>query len=98
MGQPRFVAGDFSTDFIAEEWDGRSKQDLAWSSTETSNVDEQRHQPSSLLSDEQVVAIVGSLLMQEHLEKQGQRLTVTDEAMESGSRWRDASRREILRR
>ncbi len=80
MEQQRFVAGDLSTDFIAEEWDLR---DLS------------KRSPSSL-SNEQVAAIVGGLLLHEQIEQQ--RLTVTDDIMESSSRWRDATRREILRR
>jgi acetyl-CoA carboxylase biotin carboxylase subunit len=80
MEQQRFVAGDLSTDFIAEEWDLRdlSKRSL------------------SSLDSEQVAAIVGSLLWHEQIEQQG--LTVTDDITESGSRWRDATRSEILRR
>ena len=80
MEQQRFVAGDLSTDFIAEEWDRR---DLS------------KRSPSSL-SNEQAAAIVGSLLLHEQVEQQ--RLTVTDDIVENSSRWRDATRSEILRR
>jgi acetyl-CoA carboxylase biotin carboxylase subunit len=85
--QQRFSAGDLSTDFIAEEWDLRQKSD----------THEHEGQPA-LLSDEQVAAIVGSLLLHEQMERERQHLTVTNDITEGSSRWRDASRREILRR
>jgi acetyl/propionyl-CoA carboxylase alpha subunit len=87
LEQQRFIAGDLSTDFIAEEWDSRQNRD----------THEHENQPSTL-SDEQVAAIVGSLLLHEQIEHKRQRLTATDETTEGHSRWRDASRREILRR
>ncbi len=113
MEQQRFVAGDLSTDFIAEEWDRRSKESPAWSVgvsspeqqhsapqptvVETGNADEHARQPS-LLADEQVAAIVGSLLLHEQIEQQRQRLSAADNITEGSSRWRDASRREALHR
>jgi acetyl-CoA carboxylase, biotin carboxylase subunit len=114
MEQQRFVAGDLSTDFIAEEWDRRSEKSPSWSVgvsspaqqhsvspkptvVEIGNVDEHQRQ-SALLADEQVAAIVGGLLLHEQIEQQRQRLSATDNITESSSRWRDASRKEILRR
>jgi acetyl-CoA carboxylase biotin carboxylase subunit len=87
LEQQRFIAGDLSTDFIAEEWDSRH------------NSDEYEHedQPSTL-SEEQVAAIVGSLLLHEQTEQKRQCLTATDATSEDHSRWRDAGRGEILRR
>jgi acetyl-CoA carboxylase biotin carboxylase subunit len=112
MEQQRFVAGDLSTDFIAEEWDHRDEKGPSWSmgvsspeqqhsapkltTAETGNADE-HEDPSSLLTNEQVAAIVGSLLLHEQTEQQRQSLAVADDTTEGSSRWRDASRREILR-
>jgi acetyl-CoA carboxylase biotin carboxylase subunit len=87
LEQQRFIAGDLSTDFIAEEWDSRQDCD----------AHKHKDQPS-ILSDEQVAAIVGSLLLHEQIEQQRQRLAATDATTEDHSRWRDASRGEILRR
>jgi acetyl-CoA carboxylase biotin carboxylase subunit len=113
MEQPRFSAGDLSTDFIAEEWDLRQKS-LTDSSgvlsseqqtgTDETTVDEivqndngDKHE-SPNVSDEEVAAIVAGLLLYEQTEQKRQRLTITDDTRENSSRWRDASRKEILRR
>jgi len=98
MEQQRFIAGDFSTDFIAEEWDLRNKNP-SWHESvivETDNEDEHKPQAAHL-SDEQIAAIVGSLLLHEQSEQQRQRIPVMDVKNDNSSRWRDASRREILR-
>jgi acetyl-CoA carboxylase biotin carboxylase subunit len=79
MQQPRFIAGDFSTDFIAEEWDRRKK---------TAITDE----PA------QVAAIVGTLLMQEQQETEKARRQPVADGVSGMNRWREAARREILRR
>lgn len=85
--QERFGAGDLSTDFIAEEWNARQKGAM-----------HEHEGDAPTLGDGQVAAIVGGLLLHEQMEQGRQRLAGTDETMEAGSRWRDASRREILRR
>jgi acetyl-CoA carboxylase biotin carboxylase subunit len=92
MKQPRFIAGDLSTDFIAEEWDLRQKSVSA-----SPPVSVLEHQSSSV-SDEEAAAIVGALLLHEQTEQQHLQLAVTDSANDGGSRWRDASRKEILKR
>jgi acetyl/propionyl-CoA carboxylase alpha subunit len=92
MEQPRFVAGDLSTDFIAEEWDQRDFD---------RGGQAQRAVPTALrqertVTGEQVAAIVGGLLFHEQVEQQRQASTATDDGTDGNSRWRDASRREIL--
>jgi acetyl-CoA carboxylase biotin carboxylase subunit len=89
MDQPRYSAGDFSTDYIAEEWGekGRLREDPPAPSEE-----------SGEFSPEQIAALMGALLMQEHVsEEQLRRRPVSEESGES-SRWRMAGRMEVLRR
>ena len=91
MDNPRFIAGDLSTDFVAEEWDTRntgSGQDIEAST---------RVAPELTL--DQVAALVGSLLMHENVEAEKLRRRPTAEADENGtrSRWRDVGRREAMR-
>ena len=83
---PRYIAGDMSTDFIAEEWDTRKQQEVSSErSTET-------------LTPAEVAAAVGSLLMNEQVESEKlRRRTATDEHVET-NRWRDLARKEALRR
>jgi acetyl-CoA carboxylase biotin carboxylase subunit len=85
MEHPRFLEADFSTDFVAEEWDTRKKGTAMERETEEQ------------LSLAQVAALVGSLLMHEQVEQEQRRQLITDSAAEI-NRWRDASRRELLRR
>ncbi|MEO6887864.1 MAG: acetyl-CoA carboxylase biotin carboxylase subunit, partial [Ktedonobacteraceae bacterium] len=92
MQNPRFIAGDLSTDFVAEEWEPLRKlaQDEAPAQEESGDT----------LSLEKVAALVGGLLMHEQVEQEKLR---RHPASDSGdgletSRWRDASRREALRR
>lgn len=83
MEQERFIAGDLSTDFIAETWDTRAKDVAAERDGE--------------LSLEQVAALVGGLLMEAQVvEEKGRRGAGVSERGEV-SRWRDAARRGILR-
>ena len=83
--QPRYIAADMSTDFIAEEWDKRAK-----AAEPAVSADE--------LPPEQVAAIVGSLLMHEHVENEKQRMLPATNGNGEGNRWRDASRKDALRR
>ena len=89
--QPRFLAGDLSTDFIAQEWETRDTH----AGDHASGLAEGDTQEQEL-ADEQVVAVIGALLVQQS-EQQRQRRIVR-EATTDGSRWRDASRSQILRR
>jgi len=82
MEHPRFIAGDMSTDFIAEEWDTRK------------DVGAQFIAPDSV----QRAALAGSLLMHEQMEAEKlRRLPATENGAEA-SRWRDVGRKEALRR
>jgi acetyl-CoA carboxylase biotin carboxylase subunit len=113
MEHPRFIAGDMSTDFIAEEWDTRKRQEV-----EVSSEDEARAAASSPTAGggklpyssstplpplrsapaPTVAAVVGALLMNEHMELEKlRRRPVTDDHMET-NRWRDLARKEALRR
>ncbi len=83
MEQPRFIAGDLSTDFIAEEWDQRKKDGEVSEDAE--------------LTPEQVAAIAGSLLVQAQVQKEKERHPADDNASET-NRWRLAARSAILRR
>jgi acetyl-CoA carboxylase biotin carboxylase subunit len=89
MHYPRYLSGDLSTDFIAEEWDTRKKK-------EESSLTEQDTQEE--LPPAEVAAIAGSLLMHEEIEEEKLRRRPMGEDGAETSRWRDASRREILRR
>jgi acetyl-CoA carboxylase biotin carboxylase subunit len=91
MDNPRFIAGDLSTDFVAEEWDTRSTgsgQDIEASTAVAPE-----------LTLDQVAALVGSLLMHENVEAEKLRRRPAAEADENGtrSRWRDVGRREAMR-
>jgi acetyl/propionyl-CoA carboxylase alpha subunit len=83
MEQPRFIAGDISTDFIAEEWDGRKKEAI--------------YKEDGELTSEQIAAIMGSLLMHEQMEDEQLRRQPASQSVEETSRWREASRREVFR-
>ncbi len=83
MDSPRYIAGDMSTDFIAEEWDTRPKSETI--EAETGEI-----------TAEQIAAIAASLLMQSHTHNE-RRQPVSDEQGEV-NKWRDAGRREVLRR
>jgi acetyl-CoA carboxylase biotin carboxylase subunit len=87
MEHPRYIAGDFSTDFIAEEWDTRPK-----------NVPLFAELGGREFSEEQVAALVGSLLMHEQVMQEQQRRQPLSDGVGEVNRWRDASRRELLRR
>jgi acetyl/propionyl-CoA carboxylase alpha subunit len=89
MNSPRYIAGDMSTDFIAEEWDTWQKQH---------KINEVEEGAQEELSPAQVAAIVGSLLMQGQMDEEQRRRRPIGEDGAATSRWRDASRREMLRR
>lgn len=89
MDQPRYIAGDFSTDFIAEAWGdkGRLKEAASAETTSATEID-----PADM------AALVGALLMHEHTQdEQARRRPVSEETGES-SRWRMAGRLENVRR
>ncbi len=92
MTQPRFLAADFSTDFIAEEWRG-SKQEVV-------HEEEQAAQSQNgELAPESIAAIAASLLLQDAVEQeQARRHPASSSDHQNGSRWRDLSRKDALRR
>src|SRR5579859_4554006 len=109
MKHPRFIAADFSTDFIAEEWDTRKKepaQPAQPSSKGATTQDEanlqtqhpQAHESPTELSPAQVAAAISSLLMHEQVEEEKLRRRPLSTAGEETSRWREAARKEALRR
>ncbi|HLZ63378.1 MAG TPA: acetyl-CoA carboxylase biotin carboxylase subunit [Ktedonosporobacter sp.] len=109
MEQPRFIAADMSTDFIAEEWDTRKKepaQPAQPSSKGATTQDEanlqtqhpQAHESPTELSPAQVAAAISSLLMHEQVEEEKLRRRPLSTAGEETSRWREAARKEALRR
>jgi acetyl/propionyl-CoA carboxylase alpha subunit len=82
---PRFIEGDMSTDFVAEEWDTRNVGATLAVARET-----------DLMSD-QVAALVGGLLMNENVEAEKLRRRPAAENDGTASRWRDVGRREATR-
>ncbi len=91
MEHPRFIAGDLSTDFIAEEWDTRKKAPGA-------EEGETRVHGMEALAPEQVAAIIGALLMHAQAEEEKSRRHPLSDSREEVSRWREAARLEILHR
>lgn len=88
MDQPRYLKGEISTDFIPEEWDTRLEAEKSTSEEQT-----------KALQSEQVAALIGSLLLKEQTEEEKmRRKPLGNGASEEGSRWRELSRREALRR
>ena len=88
---PRFIAGDLSTDFIAEEWDSRKVGTQL-------NVPVEADKTEEALTPPQLAAIVGSLLMHEQAEEEKLRRRTASENGAETSRWRDVGRKEALRR
>ncbi|MDQ2886688.1 MAG: acetyl-CoA carboxylase biotin carboxylase subunit [Chloroflexota bacterium] len=95
MDQQRFIEADFSTDFIAEEWDTRQK---AAEIVPVESAGELQNGQHAGLAPAQVAAIVGGLLMHEQLAEDKQRRHPAATSGEEGSRWREVSRKEVLRR
>jgi acetyl/propionyl-CoA carboxylase alpha subunit len=93
---PRFLDGDMSTDFIAEEWEPRKKAEAA---SEGSTSEEKAREGEGALSPTQVSALVGGLLLHRQVEEEKlRRRPAGAEDGLDGSRWKDAGRREVLRR
>ncbi|HEX8730987.1 MAG TPA: acetyl-CoA carboxylase biotin carboxylase subunit, partial [Ktedonobacterales bacterium] len=84
--QPRFLAGDFSTDFIAEEWRPDAALDGATAP--------EGEALSEALSDAQVAALAAALVARDQGGAAGaRRLAATGDAREDGWRWRLAGRK-----
>jgi acetyl-CoA carboxylase biotin carboxylase subunit len=91
MTQPRFLAADFSTDFIAEEWRG-SKQEVVHEEEQAAQSQNGELEPESIAS------IAASLLLQDAIEQEQARRHPASSDYQNGSRWRDLSRKDALRR
>ncbi|HLX57803.1 MAG TPA: acetyl-CoA carboxylase biotin carboxylase subunit [Ktedonobacteraceae bacterium] len=89
MNHPRFLAGDMSTDFIAEEWDTRDVGTQSVTPAETAR---------DAAAPEQIAALVGGLLLNQQIEEKKLRRKPSGENGAETSRWRDAARRDALRR
>ena len=97
MENPRFISSDLSTDFIAEEWEPRKKH--AAHHKHTAHVEQAESEKVEERPDPaQVAALVGALLMQEQVREEKLRRGPAFENGAETSRWRDAGRREVLRR
>ncbi len=96
MNHPRFIAGDMSTDFIAQEWTPRQGKTII--DTEELPAPAAQDEGQQELPPELVAAIAGSLLMHEQAQAEKERRHPTSHKDEEVSRWRDAARREVLRR
>ncbi len=86
MDHPRYIAADISTDFIAEEWDTRNKDVVP-----EEGADNQ-------LAADHIASIAASLLMQNRVENEQQRRQPVSDGQGDINKWRDAGRREVLRR
>src|SRR5437763_7981643 len=93
MQQPRFITGDLSTDFVAEEWDTRHSEAASVVALDSDLAGESEMAPGI----DQVAALVGGLLASEHIEAEKLRRRPVAEANGTMSRWREAGRREALR-
>jgi acetyl-CoA carboxylase biotin carboxylase subunit len=93
MVNPRFLAGDMSTDFVAQEWDSRNAGTQLAAATAADDAAE--NAPTL----EEVAAIVGSLLMNEQVEEEKLRRQPAGENGKGSdrSRWRERGWREAMR-
>jgi len=97
MENQRFISGDLSTDFVAEEWESRKKH--AVHQKHVAHVEQEESEKAEELPDSaQVAALVGALLMQEQVKEEKLRRGPAFENGAETSRWREAGRRETLRR
>ena len=88
LAQPRFVAGDFSTDFIAEEWHPEPR----------AAAEAPAHGAAPFALDERLVAMVAAALAAEDMGARADgRQDGGATTGEAGSRWRDAGRLAALR-
>jgi acetyl-CoA carboxylase biotin carboxylase subunit len=95
--QPRFQAGDFSTDFIAEEWHPEELEAAPRGDARIATLGDgaQAGDPTAL-DAEQVAALAAALFAQETEAAAAQRRAAADAAVGERSHWRDAGRRRML--
>ena len=84
LHHPRFQTGDFSTDFIAEEW---HPDELA------AQAETQEGTEPDDLAPEAVAAIVATLVAQQTQRTAAQRRLTSTQTHDTGSRWRASGRR-----
>ena len=97
MEHPRFINGDLSTDFVAEEWESRKEH--ASHHGHVAHVEkEESEKAEEMLSPSQLAALVGGLLLQEQVKEEKLRRRPAFENGIETSRWRDVGRKEGLRR
>ena len=90
MEHPRYLAGDMSTDFIAEEWEPRK-------AAAPSAPPEETEGENGKLAPQDIAALVGGILLNQHIEEEKLRRKPAGENGAERSRWRDAARRDALR-
>ncbi len=90
LRQPRFLAGDFSTDFIAEEWRPELAPDAASEAADASVS----ASPDAALAPDEVAALRAALVAEEQGQAASRRV-VADDAADT-SRWRAAGRRAAM--
>jgi len=94
LRHPRFVAGDYSTDFIAQEW--HPDHSTIPASTVTGEAGANGRRPGEL--DAELIAGLGaSLAAQDTNAAAGSRHGPENDDIEHGSRWRVIGRRSALR-
>jgi acetyl-CoA carboxylase, biotin carboxylase subunit len=87
---PRFIAGEMSTDFIAEEWPPAPSPP----ETQTAEQEDTAHHPAP----EELAAMVATLLFHEQQEAERLRRQPLVAGGEEPSRWRASGRQELARR
>src|SRR5690348_9674088 len=90
MDHPRYLAGDMSTDFIAEEWEPRRAVASPAPTDEAASE-------NGKLAPADIAALAGSILLNQHIEEEKLRRKPAGENGAERSRWRDAARRDALR-
>jgi acetyl-CoA carboxylase biotin carboxylase subunit len=97
MEHPRFISGDLSTDFVAEEWETRKKH--ATDHGHVAHINKEESEQAEELPDpSQIAALVGGLVMQEQVQEEKLRRQPAFENGVETSRWRDVGRKEALRK
>ena len=88
VAQPRFIAGDFSTDFIAETWDADGAQH---------QPADERGDGGDLTREEEIAALAAALAAQDQGEAAAShRRPGGEQESSDGSRWRALGRRDAL--
>jgi acetyl-CoA carboxylase biotin carboxylase subunit len=96
--QPRFLAGDFSTDFIAEEWRPEAAAEMV-EDVDMGREDGATAGEGDALAPEELAALVAALVTQEADAREAQRRrgAANGGGREAdGSRWRRAGRRTAM--